>query len=167
MEPAMSADPLDNLDRAVLSRLSSIYGRVDPPPPDLNDRVMFAIALDDLVVERRDVEVARLGGDQLVGSGARAAERIRTITFDAASRTVMMTIADRPDNLVRIDGWLAPGEAVRVELRLPEPSAARHAYADDTGRFVFEGVPHGLAQVLVHPPSGTDRPVLVTPSLVL
>lgn len=155
-------DPLDDLDGAVLSLLSSLYGRVDPPPADLNDRVMFALALEHL-----DVEVARLGDEQLIGSGARGAERIRTITFDAASRTVMMTIADRPDNLVRIDGWLAPGEAVRVELRLPEPSPVRDAYADDAGRFVFESVPHGLAQLLVHPPPGSDRPVLVTPSIVL
>ena len=157
-----AADPLDDLDGTVLSRLSSVYGRIDPPPADLTDRVMFALALEDL-----DIEVARLGEDQLVGSGARGAERIRTITFDAASRTVMMTIADRPDNLVRIDGWLAPGAAVRVELRLPEPTGARQAYADDAGRFVFESVPHGLAQLLVHPADGSDGPVLVTPSLVL
>jgi hypothetical protein len=163
MEPVMTdTDPLDDFDTAVLSQLSSMYGRLDPPPVDLDDRVMFVLALRDL-----DVEVARLAEEQFIGSGARGAERIRTITFDAASRTVMMTIADRPDNLVRIDGWLAPGEAVRVELRLPEPSGARHAYADDAGRFVFESVPHGLAQLLVHPPDDSGRPVLVTPSLVL
>ena len=78
---------------------------------------MFAIALDGL-----DAEVARLGEQLAVGSGARGSERTRTITFDADSRTVMITIADRPDGLVRIDGWLAPAAALRVELRVPEPA---------------------------------------------
>jgi hypothetical protein len=147
------SEPLDDLDRAILAGI----GRLDPPPPDLDDRVLFALALDDL-----DAQVARLAAEQFAGSGARAGERTRTITFDADSRTVMITILERPDNLVRIDGWLAPGEALRVELRVPEPAAARTVTADATGRFVFDEVPHGLAQLLVH---GT--PSVVTPSLVL
>ena len=148
--------PLDELDRQILAGL----GRLDPPPPDLDERVLFAIALDDL-----DVQVARLTAE-VAGAGARASERTRTITFDADSRTVMITIVERTDNLVRIDGWLAPGAALRVELRSPEPAPARTVTADDAGRFVFDEVPHGLAQLLVHPP-GADAPRVVTPSLVL
>jgi hypothetical protein len=147
------SDPLDDVDRQILAGI----GRLDPPPADLDDRVLFALALDDL-----DAHVARLAAEEFTGSGARAGERTRTITFDAASRTVMITVIERPDNLVRIDGWLAPGEAVRVELRVPEPSPSRTVTADATGRFVFDEVPHGLAQLLV---AGT--PAVVTPSLVL
>jgi hypothetical protein len=149
--------PLDDLDREILAGLA----RLDPPPPGLDDQVLFALALDHL-----DVEVARLSAEQLSGSGARASERTRTITFDADSRTVMITLVERSDNLVRIDGWLAPGAALRVELRSPEPSPSRVVIADDTGRFVFDEVPHGLAQLLVHPP-GHDTPRVVTPSLLL
>jgi hypothetical protein len=152
--------PLDDVDIAILDRLAVIHAAVDPPPPDLDDRVAFALALQDI-----DVEVARLSEEALVS--ARSTERTRTITFEAVSRTVMVTIVDRPDDLVRIDGWLAPGAPLRVELKLPEPLPARQAVADDAGRFVFEGVPHGLAQLLVHPVEGTGAPVLVTPSLVL
>jgi uncharacterized membrane protein len=152
--------PLDELDRMILDRLAAVHATLDPPPPDLDERVWFALSLAEI-----ETEVARLGGQELVT--ARGTERTRTITFEAASRAVMVTIVDRPDNLVRIDGWLAPGAALRVELRLPEPMPARRVTADDTGRFVFEGVPHGLAQLLVHPAAGTDTPMLVTPSLVL
>lgn len=154
------AGPLDGVDLAILGRLAAIHATVDPPPGDLDERVAFAIALADV-----EVEVARLSGEALVS--ARSTERTRTITFEAASRTVMVTIVDRPDDLVRIDGWLAPGAPLRVELKLPEPSPAQEAVADDAGRFVFEGVPHGLAQLLVHPVEGTGAPTLVTPSLVL
>jgi hypothetical protein len=154
--------PLDDDDQSVLARVAALHALLDPPPADLDERVRFAVALEDV-----EVEVARLSEDLLAGSGARGSERTRTITFDAASRTVMVTIVDRPDNLVRIDGWLAPGAALRVELRLPEPAPARVVTADDSGRFVFDAVPHGLAQLLVHPGDDGGTPRVVTPTLVL
>ncbi|MBM2616272.1 carboxypeptidase regulatory-like domain-containing protein [Actinoplanes sp. LDG1-06] len=146
----------DPVDAEILERIA----RWDRPPPDLDERVLFAIELDQV-----DAEVARLTETAYAGSGARAAERTRTITFEADSRTVMITVVERPDNLVRIDGWLAPGAALRVELRLPEPAASRTVTADRAGRFVFDEVPHGLAQLLVEAQNGGGR--VVTPSLVL
>ena len=154
--------PLDRDDQAVLDRLVAVHMLLDPPPADLDERVLFAIALEDV-----DVEVARLSEDLLVGSGARGSERTRTITFDAESRAVMITIVDRADGLVRLDGWLAPSAALRVELRLPEPAPPRIVTSDVAGRFAFDGVPHGLAQLLVHPPEGGAEPRVVTPSLAL
>ncbi len=154
--------PLDGEDKAILDRLVVIHGLLDPPPADLDDRVQFAIALDEV-----DVEVARLREDLPVGSGARSGERTRTITFDADSRTIMIMIVDRPDGLVRLDGWLAPPAALRVELRLPEPAPSRTVLSDGAGRFVFDGVPHGLAQLVAHPPEDGTAPCVVTPSLAL
>ena len=160
---ADSADlPLDDDDQAVLDRLAAVYAMLDPPPADLDERVMFAIALDGL-----DAEVARLGEQLTVGSGARGSERTRTITFDADSRAVMITIADRPDGLVRIDGWLAPAAALRVELRAPEPARPRIVTADAAGRFAFDGVAHGIAQLLVLPPEGDTALRVVTPAFAL
>jgi hypothetical protein len=157
--------PLDGDDQAILDRLAAIDGLLDPPPADLDERVRFVLALGDL-----DAELARLSQDQLVGSGARTSERTRTVTFDADSRTIMIMIVERPDGTVRLDGWLAPAAALRVELRFPEPAPPRFVRADEAGRFVFDGVPHGLAQLLVHPPEpGPDgeQPRVVTPSLAL
>ncbi|MEU4242897.1 hypothetical protein [Actinoplanes sp. NPDC026619] len=144
-------DPLDDLDRDILHRIA----RYDPPPPDLDERVLFALALTGL-----EDEVARLA--ESAAPAARAGERARTITFDATSRTVMITVLERPDGLVRLDGWLAPVAALTVELRLPSPAPARTVTADESGRFVLDGVPHGLAQLVIH---GTPR--VVTPSLLL
>jgi hypothetical protein len=147
--------PLDDVDREILTRLA----RHDPPPADLDERVLFVLALAGL-----DAEVARLTAAETVG--ARSSERTRTVTFEAGSRTVMITVAERADHLVRIDGWLAPGAALRVELRLPDPGEPRSVIADETGRFVFDEVPPGLAQLLVHPPD-SGGPRVVTPSLRL
>ncbi len=158
-----SADlPLDDDDHAALGRLADVYALLDPPPADLDARVTFAIALAGL-----DGEVARLSQQLAAGSGARGSERTRTITFDADSRAVMITVTDQADALVRIDGWLAPGAALRVELRMPEPARPRIAIADAAGRFAFDSVPHGIAQLLVHPAAGEADPRVVTPAFSL
>jgi hypothetical protein len=154
--------PLDDGDQAILDRLAAVHAMLDPPPADLDERVLFAIALDSL-----DAEVARYRDQEIIGSGARGSERTHTITFDADSRAVMITIAARPDGLVRIDGWLAPAAALRVELRLPEPAPPRVVTADPAGRFAFDGVPHGLAQLLVQPADGDTSPRVVTPAFTL
>ena len=153
--------PLDDEDQAILDRLAALDTLLDPPPADLDELVSFAIALDSL-----DAELARRTEQIIVGSGARS-ERAQTITFDADSRAVMITIVDQADSLVRVDGWLAPAAAMRVELRLPEPAPSRTVTADAAGRFVFDGVPHGIAQLLVHPTEGDTSPRVVTPAFTL
>jgi hypothetical protein len=158
--------PLDDHDLEVMDRLAAIHALLDPPPSDLDERVRFAITLDDI-----EGEVARLSDEVLIGSGARGSERTRTITFDSHSRTIMITITDRTDNLVRLDGWLAPAAALRVELRFPEPVPSHFVISDDEGRFVFDGITHGLAQLIVHPAGpnveGGRTSRVATPSLAL
>jgi hypothetical protein len=154
--------PLNDDDLAILDRLAAVHALLDPPPADLDARVSFAIALDAL-----DAEVARLSEQQTIGSGARGGERAHTITFEADSRSVMVTVVDQPDGLARIDGWLAPAGMLRVELRLPEPAPPRVVTADAAGRFVFDGVPHGIAQLLVQAPESDDSSRVVTPAFTL
>jgi hypothetical protein len=167
MMASPAGGPLDDDDQAILDRLAGIYARLDPPPADLDERVSFAIALGGLDAGGLDAEVARLSEQLAVGSGARGTERTRTITFDADSRAVMITVADRADGLIRLDGWLAPAAALRVELRLPEPALARMVLADAAGRFAFDGGPHGIAQLLVHPAADDGAPRVVTPAFSL
>ena len=74
--------------------------------------------------------------------------------------TITPTAADR----VRIDGWVAPGGGVVVELRIVDET--RTTTADPDGRFVFDDVPRGLAQFTLRAPNGA-RPPVVTPSIEL
>lgn len=161
-----ASEPLDETDQAILDQLRALHSVIDPPPPDLNERVRFAIALENV-----DVEVARLVEDVLVGSGARGAERTRAITFRGESRAIVVMLADRPDGGVRVDGWLDPAARLQVELRLaggaPEGSeTSQVVVSDDNGRFVFDRIAHGLAALLVRPIDSGGLPV-VTPALVL
>jgi hypothetical protein len=62
-----------------------------------------------------------------------------------------------------------------VELRVDGTASAtrggsRTTTTDETGRFVFEGVDHGLAQLIVHLQTGTgaeSATSVVTPPLML
>jgi len=159
----------DDVDRAILGQLRDTYVLTDPPPAELDERVQFAVALENI-----DVEVARLQEDLLIGSGARGEDRTRTITFDCDRLTIMITIVDVGDDRARLDGWLAPAARRLVELRAADTSVnhgvSRVVTSEDTGRFVFEDVGHGLVQLLVRPLEQIDDvpvPTVVTPSLLL
>ena len=161
-EPADAA--LDPMDEAILGQLRDAFAVADPLPPDLNERSRFAIRLENV-----DIEVSRLYEDSLLGAGARAAERIRTITFEADSMTIMVTVVDPGSGQLRLEGWLAPAAPLRVELRVAGPGDPRgraaDAVADEHGRFAFEAVPPGLSQLAVH--RSPDTPVLVTAPVLL
>ncbi len=131
-------------DAALLDGLQGMWEHRDPVPPGLVERVTFAIGLDNL-----DVELMRLTEEVLVPAGARGAEHVRTITFGGESVTVMVTVSQEGQSAFRLDGWLAPAAALSVELRRTDGSLS--TVADDGGRFVFEAVPPGLAQLVLHP----------------
>jgi len=157
-------DPLgawpDDLDAEILAGLRGLHARLDPPPPAMAEQMLLAMALANL-----DAELAAVSGERLAGSGARAAEQTRTITFDAVSLTVMVAVVERTDDRVRLDGWLAPAAALRVELRMPQADgrASLETSADETGRFVFRAVARGLVWLVVH----RDGSTVVTPTFAL
>ena len=151
------AQPLDELDLSILDQVRAMHQAADPPPADLDVRSRFAIRLTDV-----DVEISRLYEDVLAGAGARAADPARTVTFEADSMTIMLTVTPRTGGL-RVEGWLAPPGPLPVELRTADGDA-RRVSADDDGRFVFDDVPPGLAKLAVFRATGTT---VVTPPMSL
>ena len=137
-------EDLTGADAELLDHLKAMWEARDPVPPGLVERVTFAIGLDDL-----DVELMRLTEEVLVPSGARGAEHVRTITFGGDSITVMVTVSQEGHEAFRLDGWLAPAAALSIELRRSEASVTTSS--DEDGRFVFDNVPPGLAQLVLHP----------------
>jgi hypothetical protein len=94
-------------------------------------------------------------------------ERARTITFASDSLTTMITLTET-SGVFRLDGWLYPAAALRVELRSGKGTVLEHA--DDGGRFAFTDVPAGLVQLIVHPTAGAPvelRTAVVTPAVQL
>jgi hypothetical protein len=152
------SEPLDELDKAILDQVRAVHELLDPPPADLNERSKFALRLENL-----DIELARLYEDNLAGAGARSVEPIRAVTFESDHLTIMMTVTEQDGAGFRVEGWLSPPGPLEVELRLPEES--RSTVAEDSGRFVFDEVGTGLAQLAVH--RGAGYATVVTAPLVL
>jgi len=152
---------LDSTDQVVLDALREIYEAADPVPPRLVDRVKFALTLDDL-----EAEVARLQRESVPELSYRSEDlhKARTVTFASDTVSTMVTITAIPNNGVRLDGWAAPGAFLDVELRVGVDR--HHVVADGDGRFVFEDVGHGLAQLVLRPasPGPGERPV-ITPAI--
>jgi hypothetical protein len=162
-EDDLAAALLDADDDGILAELARIYDQLDPVPDGLVERIGFTLTLADL-----EIELARLSAETREPVGARGEERVRTVTFSSDSLTAMVTVTPRDAGLYRIDGWLAPGAALRVELRTDHGSLFTDADAD--GRFDFDALRGGLVQLVVHPTDGCGvrltAPV-VTPAMEL
>jgi hypothetical protein len=158
MEYVMSEpEPLDGVDATILDGVRAVYDSIDPMPAGLVDRVIFALASGQLAAE-----IARLEPRQPVA--ARSAQRTRTMTFEAESLTIMVTLTEVAGGQLRLDGWLAPAASLRVELR--RASGSDTATADETGRFVFPAVDPSLVQLLVFR-DDPHSPWIVTPAVEL
>jgi hypothetical protein len=75
----------------------------------------------------------------------------------------MVTITPSSADRARIDGWVAPGGGVSVELR--SAAGVTSVTADADGRFVFDDVERGLVRFLVRPPEGVAQQPVLTPSI--
>jgi hypothetical protein len=135
-------------DESVLAKIKALFEAVDPAPPDLAERVRFAVALADL-----EAEVARLVEEAAFEPTLTRGmpEESRTITFDSTELTIMIRIDANADGTVRVDGWLAPARACRIEVSLHHGALAVEADAD--GRFAFPSVPRGTVRFVVRPPA--------------
>jgi hypothetical protein len=162
-----SADELiDERDEQLLRALRECHELLDPMPESLVQRSLFALA-----VENVDAEVFRLAERyRLEPAGARGGEdgeEARVVTFDSDSLTVMIRISELGGG-VRIDGWLAPPQECRVELRSGE--RILNAGVDAEGRFVLDAIPRGLAQLVVRlgeSLTGGGGQSILTPAIVL
>jgi hypothetical protein len=135
-------------DESVLAKIKALFEAVDPAPPDLAERVRFAVALADLEAEAAQlVEEAAFEPTLTRGTP----EESRTITFDSTELTIMIRIDANADGTFRVDGWLAPARACRIEVSLHDGALAVEADAD--GRFAFPSVPRGTVRFVVRPPA--------------
>lgn len=161
-EAELAGQSLDNSDLAVLNAIRAMYDEADPVPSGLVERIQFEITLDAL-----EAELATLMQLDLADAGARgtSTEAVRTITFTSESLTTMVTLTPQPGGTVRVDGWAAPGAGIRVEVLLP--GGPRETRADEDGRFVFEGLPSGLAKFALHVETANGSSTVMSPTVEL
>jgi hypothetical protein len=148
-------------DEFLLGRVRAMWRVVDPAPDGLAERALFAVELEHL-----DAEVLRMRQEPALA--ARAGDPLRSVTFSTDELSMLLALPTLGDDQGRVDGWIVPGGGLRVELRLA--TGRRNTVADSRGRFAFDAVPQGPAQIVLHPTDGAAvalaRPV-VTPTLSL
>jgi len=139
---------LDGVDAATLQALRGLFDAVDPVPDDLAERVHFALALDEVFDEV--ARMTRMPQDALAVRGEQTAgTRTETLTFSADRLTAMVTVTRLGQGRLRLDGWLAPPNAVLVRLRT-QAGEQFEVRADADGRFSFESLPEGFGQLSFH-----------------
>ncbi|MEE8600623.1 carboxypeptidase regulatory-like domain-containing protein [Euzebya tangerina] len=158
-------DALDEIDDQILGEVRSLYQRVDPVPPELGDRLKFALTVQALHAEVAELTEVPLAAARASQPDLQGAELAQTITFTSGSLSVMISLADSTSDEVSVDGWVTRGGA-RIELQVA--NTVYETVADEHGRFVFEAVPHGPAHVVIwpNPERSDDRPV-ITPTIEL
>jgi hypothetical protein len=156
----LAAGEIDDLDIANLRHMAHLYDALDPVPAGLVDRIQFGITLEALHAEIAELQ----RNSDLVGVRGEEATETQTITFTSVALTAMVTIGVLSADRVRLDGWVAPGAGVSVELRIG--SDVLRTECDGDGRFVFDEVPRGLAQFVLRVPDPDKLPV-ITPSVEL
>jgi hypothetical protein len=158
----LADQPLDDVDAATLGLLRALYDEVDRVPADLVERANFALALDEVFDEvarttRVSLDAMAVRGEQSTGT------RTETLTFSADRLTAMVTVSRVGPGELRLDGWLAPPEPFRVRLRM-QGRDEREVIADGQGRFSFDRLEEGFAQLSFHPlDDDDDANAVVTP----
>ena len=168
-ESTLASEPLDALDEQLLLTVRNMHARLDPVPSGLTERIKFELTLAAL-----HAEIAEL--QQLSPAGVRGDETTyaptQSVTFTTSRLSLMVTVTAPSDGLldesaaqgtITVDGWVTVAGTV-VELRVGDLSLT--VTADEHGRFVLEGVPHGPGRFVLRPPGEGERPI-ITPSVEL
>jgi hypothetical protein len=127
-------------DAALFARMRAMWQDVDPMPAELVDRMVAAVAVEDL-----SREYALL---TLVESSQFAAVRgetdTATLQFSDGTTSVLLHVTATEDGSRRLDGWV---DAAVLAIRLVQGDREWTADPGEHGRFAFESVSAGVSRL--------------------
>jgi len=124
-------------DEELWTELAAMWEERDPVPADLAERVLVAIAMDDLDAKYEILHLVERS-TELAGTRGGADTPV-TVTFATDDVTVMMHVSVTAADRRRVDGWVA-GPAVD-SLTVVDSTGARTPVAVDDGRFAIDDLP--------------------------
>ena len=160
--PLSEPGPLDAADARILTELREVYGRMDPVPASLPERLKYA-----MTVQMLEAEVAELTAMPMATVRSNSVEQIDTISFSGSSMSLMVSLVTESTG-VRVDGWASQGGAV-VEIRFTVDGEAqeRAVVCDEHGRCVFEELPSGPAHFIIWSDESKSSTPIITPTITL
>jgi hypothetical protein len=120
--------------------MRSVWEEVDPVPVDLVDRMVAAVAVEDLTREYALltlVETSEL-------AAVRGASDTSTLQFSDGSTSVLVHVAATEGGGRRVDGWV---DATALAIRLIQGDKDWTADAGERGRFAFDDITPGMARL--------------------
>lgn len=151
-------------DATLLTAIARVWQQVDPPPVDLVDGVLAAIAAEDL-----EYELLTL----VETDGALAGVRHAT-PEDGADAGAWMLEYEGPDvhiyvrltrieDRTRLDGWVVPVKPLTVELSTEGRDEPVGGEIDEFGRFEFPSAASGLSRLTFIDATSGAKPRVTPP----
>ncbi|VXB98975.1 conserved hypothetical protein [Microbacterium sp. 8M] len=125
-------------DAALFARLRAMWEAEDEMPAGLADRMVAAVAVEDLGREYALLTLVEQEGLAAVRGEADTA----TLQFSDGRTGVVLHVTATDADLRRVDGWV-DGDALAI--RLAQGDRTWNAEVSGLGRFAFDGVPAGLS----------------------
>jgi len=129
-------------DAGLFARLREVWQEVDPVPADLVDRMVAAVAVEDL--SREYALLTLVEGS--VPAAVRGETDTATLQFSDGETSVLLHVTATEDGSRRIDGWV---DAAALAIRLVQGDHDWPAQVGEHGRFAFDSVPAGVSQLRI------------------
>lgn len=126
-------------DAALFARLRSVWENVDPVPADLVDRMVAAVAVEDLT---REYEQLTLVAGEMVA--VRSETDTLTLQFSDGTTSVLLHVTATAEGGRRVDGWV---DASALAVKLIQDDREWSADFGENGRFAFDGVKPGVSRI--------------------
>ncbi|WP_127820126.1 hypothetical protein [Microbacterium sp. CPCC 204701] len=126
-------------DAALFARMRHMWEEVDPVPADLVDRMVAAVAVEDL-----SREYALLTLVEGSFAAVRGENDTATLQFSDGTTSVLLHVTATEDGGRRVDGWV---DATALAIRLVQGEREWAADPGEHGRFAFEEVTPGVARL--------------------
>jgi len=156
--------PVHPDDSTLLTAIAEVWAQVDPPPVDLVDGVLAAIAAEDLEFEL--LTLVETNG-ALAGVRHSAPEGgLDTgswmLEYEGPDVRIYVRLTKIEDR-TRLDGWVVPVKPLSVQLRADGQDAPQESEIDEFGRFEFPSVASGLSRLTFVDPDRDSKPRVTPP----
>jgi len=133
-------DEDERSDAVLFARLRALWRAEDPEPADLAERMIAAVAMED--VAREYTLLALLEPSML--AVVRGETDTATLQFGDGRTNVLLHVTATEDGSRRIDGWV---DAEALAIRIAQGDREWTGAMEARGRFAFDAIPPGLSKL--------------------
>lgn len=140
----------DTADARLFAELRAVWEQVDPVPAGLVDRMVAAVAVEDL---SREYALLTLVEGTLAPTRGEA-ETV-TLQFGDGRTNVLLHVSVDDAGRRRVDGWV---DGAPSSIRLVQDQREWTTDPGEHGRFAFESLPPGLTRLRLTLPDDAGKP---------